>query len=153
MKEISLRTGETAYVDDEDYDAINKHKWYAEKSHGNVYAKTLINGRYQSMHRLITNCPNGLQIDHFNHNGLDNQKINLRICNANQNQANRKTSKNNSSGFKGVYYAKDRGYFRVTITNNNIHIKFGKFNNPVDAAKEYDKKAREIFGEYAKTNF
>ena len=57
------------------------------------------------MHRYILNLKKGDMIDHINGNGLDNRRSNLRICTHTQNQANRRLSKNNTSGYKGVWWS------------------------------------------------
>ncbi|MBE3141489.1 MAG: HNH endonuclease [Thermoplasmata archaeon] len=103
------------------------------------------------MHRLIINTPKGMETDHHDHNTLNNQKYNLRIASRQQNAANQKISTNNKSGYKGVYFY--NGRYMASIRHNGKSITIGRFNNSIDAAKAYDKKARELFGEYAKTNF
>jgi hypothetical protein len=43
------------------------------------------------LHRLIMNAPKELEVDHINHNGLDNRKCNLRMCTAKENSKNRRS--------------------------------------------------------------
>lgn len=87
-------------------------------------------------------------IDHINGNRRDNKIENLRLVNRSQNQGNRKTSIKNNSGFKGVYWnAKRKKYF---ANCKNEHI--GIFKTAEEAAEAYNKKALELFGEYAKLN-
>ncbi len=47
-----------------------------------VQAKRLEGGRWRSLslHREITGCPPGLEVDHRDHNGLNNQGFNLLVC-------------------------------------------------------------------------
>jgi hypothetical protein len=98
MKEIKLTTGQTALVDDEDFEEVNKYKWYAKKNaNGTLYAITEIwHGRKSvprktriRMHRLIMKPADNMKVDHKNHNGLDNRKDNLRVCTTAENTRNK----------------------------------------------------------------
>jgi hypothetical protein len=93
MKEISLTQGQVALVDDEDYDYLMQWKWHFYKGTHSHYAVCSLprkNGKRTGfrMHRLIMNTPPDLVVDHIDHNGLNNQKSNLRNCTKCQNQAN-----------------------------------------------------------------
>lgn len=101
------------------------------------------------MHRLI--CPNFNIADHINHNGLDNRKSNLRDANKQQNSFNTRSNRG-SSIYKGVSFEKTTRLWRSYITKDGIRQYLGRFDNELDAALAYDKKAREIFGEYANCN-
>ena len=99
--------GKEAIVDDDDYEMLMEHKWHAHKQLNNkfyVERKSPIdsNGKRKiiRMHRVITNAPKGMQVDHINGNTLDNRKENLRICTNQQNGMNRERTKNNKSGYK-----------------------------------------------------
>jgi hypothetical protein len=161
MKEIKLTQGLVALVDDEDFDYLNQWKWYAYKN-GNVYytkRNLTINGitTQITMHSDIIKILDGMMVDHIDHNGLNNQKHNLRLCTHAQNQHNRLRNKVNKTGFKGVYYYTNKRNGNVLIkafikiNGNKNHI--GYFNTTIDAARAYDKKAIELFGEFACTNF
>lgn len=99
--------------------------------------------------------PTGFVSDHKDGNGLNNQKSNLRICTNAENIRNAKRYSTNTTGFKGVCIDSDykKLSFRAGIKHYNKTYKLGNFNNAIDAAKAYDKKARELYGEFAKTNF
>lgn len=98
MKSISLTKGKFAKVDDEDFEELNKYKWCAGEIKGIWYAyrgkrEGLIVKRI-SMHRLIMKAEKRWDIvDHINHDGLDNRKINLRIVTNSENLRNRKPKK------------------------------------------------------------
>lgn len=96
-------------------------------------------------------CQKGFQVDHINHDKLDNRKSNLRIVTQQQNLMNRKVFKNNKTGFKGVSVYGEK--YRASIRKNGKREYLGFFKNPIDAAKAYDKRAIELFGEYAVLNF
>ncbi len=97
----------------------------------------------------------GLVVDHINHNGLDNRKENLRICTVAENCRNSRPSKrkNKLSKYKGVSFDKKRKVYRVLIWHNKKQYFLGTFKNETEAAKAYDRKARELFGEFAYLNF
>ncbi len=86
MKEIPLTQGYVALVDDEDYDRASQVKWFVSKSRKRFFAKhaVKINGKTYAlpMHRFILrlNSPDKRHCIHINGNNLDNQKVNLHIC-------------------------------------------------------------------------
>lgn len=99
----------------------------------------------------------GTEVDHINSNPLDNRKSNLRIVTRQQNNwnASKTKVKNNiktSSKYKGVYWAGNDNKWRVEITKDCKRYRMGYFKNEEDAARAYNLKASELFGEYAKLN-
>jgi hypothetical protein len=97
MKIIILSKGEECFVSDEDYDILNKHKWYARKSCCGIYAARGI--KIQGvvhiirMHRVITDCPDDLIVHHKDTNGLNNQRDNLEIVTTKMNAIYRNMEK------------------------------------------------------------
>jgi hypothetical protein len=151
---IELTWGKFAIVDAADYDRLSKYKWLALERGRSLYAKTfLLKGKPLHMHRLITSAPPHLVVDHINHNGLDNRRQNLRLCTHTQNQKNTRPRSGGTSKYKGVHWEKAKNKFRAKIMLNRKSIHLGYFKNEVAAAKAYDKKARELFGEFAYLNF
>jgi hypothetical protein len=91
-------------------------------------------------------------IDHEDHDGLNNQKENLRICSHSKNMQNAKKQKRTTSSmYKGVCI--HRTSFAANIQLDKKQIYIGLFKTEEDAAKAYDKKAIELFGKYAYLNF
>src|SRR4051812_728933 len=117
MKEILLSNGLVALVDDQDFDALAQYSWHYKLSGGYAAANSPSeSGPVQvRMHRLILQAPDGMQVDHINGNGLDNQRANLRLASRSTNQANTFLSSQNTSGYKGVYYEPDGHRFRARI--------------------------------------
>lgn len=148
MKKIPLTQGKFALVDDEDYEYLSKIKWYVDPS-GYVANKTK---NVIFMHRLVAKTPKGKSTDHINGNKLDNQKKNLRTCTTSQNMANRGKQVNNTSGYKGVFWSKAAGKWRAQIRHKNKSIHLGLFETKKDAAKAYNKKAKELWGCFAQLN-
>ena len=111
------------------------------------------------LHRFIienmygTSSIKNRQIDHINGNKLDNRIENLRICTQAENNRNRTKSSRNRSGFKGVSWDKLLNKWRAQITYNYETVYIDSFEDKVAAAIAYDNKAKELFGEFANTNF
>jgi hypothetical protein len=156
MEEIPLTQGKVALVDDEDYAWLNQWKWYAKRCKNLFYATRTIHpkgGKHYNllMHRVVLETPNGVDVDHVDHNGLNNQKFNLRHCTRAENSRNASKAKNRTSPFKGVYLG--NGLIRASIRVDLKLINIGCFNTHEEAARAYDKKAIEYFGEFAQLNF
>lgn len=148
-----------ALVDDADYDTVSKYFWQVKIHGATYYAKRaiFINGlkTSQSMHRLILNVSDPkLKVDHIDHNGLNNQRNNLRICSQLNNSKNRIKSRfdkrNLTSIYKGVSWDYNKYIARIRI--NGVLIRIGRFENEVDAAIAYNQAALKYFGEYANLN-
>jgi hypothetical protein len=152
-KEIPLTQGKFAIVDDDDYERVSQFKWCYDKK-GYAVRGVTINGKHttQSMHRFIMNCPPGYEVDHKNGNGLDNRKENLRICTKAENVRNNYGRSHNTSGYKGVYWHKKAKKWAAQLTTKGKNYHLGLYDNKEDAARAYNKKALELFGEFARIN-
>jgi len=133
MKEILLTQGKVAFVDDKDFESLNAFKWCAIKDHNTFYAQRkspTINGQQTIlMHRMIINVPDGMQTDHIDRNGLNNQRNNLRIVTCQQNQFNRNV--------KGFYFDKNRQKFHARIGKDGKKIHLGLFKTASQARTAY----------------
>ncbi|MBH9645053.1 AP2/ERF family transcription factor [Burkholderia vietnamiensis] len=155
MKEIALTRGLVALVDDEDFERLSRHKWYADSK---GYARTYMHhpeipGKRISvkMHRFVLGLCNGdeHQVDHRDLRHANNQKRNLRISTPSQNACNKSRQANNSSGFKGVTHAKN-GKWRARVRVNNKRISLGTFETPEAAFSAYCQAASKMHGEFAR---
>jgi hypothetical protein len=139
-------------IDDEDHIYFKSHQWHIHKCKTNLYLRGYKKGNRKNgliyYHRMITNAPKNMDVDHINGNGLDNTKDNLRICNRSQNNANRKAVQSKSSNFKGVHFEKHSKKWRAEITKDGVRYTLGRFLNQNDALNAYMKKSKELFGEY-----
>lgn len=125
-------------LDKEDYDFLinNGYRLRRCKTKGNFFYIRARNYKLKQdifLHRLIMNCPKGKEVDHINHNILDNRKNNLRIVTHTENNRN---NKNNSSGVTGVYYRKSKNKYEVFIEKDRKRKWLGAY----DTLKE----AREV---------
>lgn len=153
MKTISLTQGTLCLVDDEDYERINAHKWSLSKNGGYFYAVRKVGNRLVMMHREIVGADDGLVVDHKNHDTLDNQRENLRMCSQQQNLQNSRKRKDNTSGFKGVGFHKRTGKWRARIVVGGLQKEIGEFETAIKAAEVYDQQAERYHGEFAVLNF
>lgn len=146
-KEILLTKGKVALVDDEDYEFLNRWKW---KYTNGYAARNQYIGNYQAtylcMHRVVLNAPRGMEVDHINHYGLDNRKINLRICTHSQNMENMILHKKKIP--KGISWHKHRKKWQATIWKDKKSFHLGVFKNIDDAVRARKEKAKEMFGEF-----
>ncbi len=158
MKKIPLTQGKFALIDDEGFEEISKYKWCAHKNgHGQIYAVTniKIGKKYatQRLHRLIMGLAPGDKriVDHINRDFYDYRRINLRLCNHGQSLANRGPW--GAGQFKGVSWQKRDKKWCARINKNRKCYYLGYFDDETEAAMAYDKKAKELFGEFAYLNF
>ena len=125
-------------IDIEDIEKIKKYYWNIryDKRHPKctVYVEAHYLHKRIHLHRLLTNCPEKLVVDHINGNGLDNRKSNLRIVTQRQNTCNR-THKE----IRGVYFNKRDNYY-ITQVSNKV---FGRFRTKEEAI-ELRKKLNEL---------
>ncbi len=161
MKEISLSKGKFTMVDDQDFEWLNRWNWFAHKGRDNFYAVrketfTVSGVRKRvhiSMHRQILGLTDPkIFVDHVDHNGLNNQRYNLRECTILQNNMNRVSVPGSSSKYLGVSWFKPNSIWVAKIRVNGRLKHLGCFNIEIDAAKAYNEAALEYFGEFANIN-
>lgn len=124
---------------------------------GKGYLKVRYKGKTYSAHRIIYQIansiellPNDIQIDHVDGDRLNNNPSNLRLASNQENQRNVGIQKNNTSGYKGVTYEKDRNKWKASIFDGHKRINLGRFNSPLEAHLAYSNKAIELFKEFAR---
>lgn len=153
MRKVKLTHGYAALVDNKDYQrviSVGTGTWWPVRNRTTVYAYTKIKGKDVPMHTFIL----GGKADHRDHNGLNNQRHNLRLATQSQNLMNMsKTTSKTSSRYKGVCWHKKAKKWVASIKLEQRSIYIGLFSTQIVAARAYDKKAKELFGEFANTNF
>jgi len=163
---IPCTGGKSIIVDEDDAEFVLQHKWQVRQNPGRGrkwYVWRTMKGAVTAsrattiyLHRVLLNAPKGKQVDHINGNTLDNRRANLRLCTASQNHANNPkprqgTRKTITSQYKGVVFWKNGWQAQTSHKGKFIHI--GRFATEEDAARAYDAKAIELWGDFARLNF
>ncbi len=108
-------------------------------NHG--YGRIGVDGKSYRKHKLIWlyvygKFPkDGNEVDHINHDKIDNRLVNLREVTRSENQRNRTRQKNNTSGFTGVYFHTTKNKWNAKIRNSGKNIHLGYFEKIKDAIK------------------
>ena len=145
---VLTNKGQEILVDTEDIDRLKEYTWCIS---GNGYAMSRSQGEAVIMHRFIMNASEGLCVDHINGGILDNRKQNLRVCAKQENEFNQKIRVDNTTGYRGVCPSKS-GRFRAYIVKNGKQYRLGVFETAEAAAKAYNEKAVELYGDFARLN-
>lgn len=155
MKKIPLTRGQFAMVDDSDFEYLNQFKWHAFKGKHTFYAaRKFKRDTTVLMHRFLLQAPKGMEGDHKDGDGLNNQRSNLRVATISQNRGNHvRKNPNSTSKFKGVSWNSNQKKWVATIQVNKKPMWLGFHVDEQDAAKAYDRAAIEHFKEFASPNF
>jgi len=116
------------------------------------FAITIDKHRYLS-HRLAWFYFYGVwpneDVDHKNRVRTDNRIANLRLASKSQNQFNSSIRKDNTSGYKGVYYCAREGKYLAQIMVNRKRISLGYHTSAIDAHRAYQKASLTYHGEFS----
>lgn len=150
---IASNTKEEILFDLEDFPQIKKYRWSVATPNNRGYKTVVgkVDGKPWQLARYLMRDQGieGMCIDHINRNSLDNRRCNLRVCTIQENTCNMKPK--NRLGVKGVCFIK-RNKFEAKIKRDDKIYHLGVFNTMKEATDAYDKKAAELFGEFALFN-
>ena len=136
-------------IDLDDVDLISQYKWTLG-NHGYV---TSGSGKNQILlHRLLSNAPNNVYVDHINRNKLDNRKLNYRFCTNQENNRNKDLYAHNSSGITGVTWNKERSKWQAQIVVNDKNISLGRFEVFDDAVNARLNAEEKYFKDFMPEN-
>lgn len=141
--------GKVAIVDDADYDYLSQFRW--NLSDRGYVRRCVGSGKWLPIHRELTQVPKDLEVDHINHDKLDNRRENLRVCTHAENVRN--LVRRGSSGFRGVQRVTTKTptwYAHVSLNGKRHHL--GSFATPHEAAAAYNRAVLELHGEFALLN-
>lgn len=133
-------------VDDNDYIKYNLVSWNISKDGYVRCTKGLL-------HRLIMNAKPGSFVDHIDRDKTNNMKSNLRELDRNDSTHihNQNKKSNTTSKYKGVT-KRSNGMFDMSIMKGGIRHQ-ATFKDEEEAAKAYDKKSKELYGQHGYQNF
>ena len=158
---VPLTNGMVAIVDPEDYDEVSRYNWYASAGGSEntfyAYRRKYIEGKRHivSMHREIMGLDLGDEriVDHKDRDGLNNRRYNLRMADHSVNSHNRKLTKSNTSGYRGVFWNKKTERWMAACYKNHNVIHCGSYSDIILAAKARDEMAIKLYGDAAVLNF
>lgn len=151
---VDKPSGETVefMIDTEDLEKLSAYPikmvaWMnpCTKTYYGVFSRKIPGGSRKNtttyLHRIITDAPKGMMVDHINHDTTDNRKSNLRVCTASENQQNRKRKTHGESGVRGVNFDKrvNKYYGRIYVNGKQMFL--GYFET-LSGAESAVRKAR-----------
>ena len=143
---MKLTKGQITVFDKQFLESILDFKWFAQYSNSmkKYYAYGIVNGKRVPLHReilcLVCEWRYGLEVDHIDHDTLDNRLCNLRAVTHAVNMRNKNLRSDNRTGYVGVSIYRT-GKFKSSITCNGTHYHLGLFECPIEAAKKYNEMA------------
>lgn len=139
-------------IDFEDIERIKYHKW--RLSHQHVVTGSGAMGTQRELSWVILGLDNRdpenskIVVDHIDGNPLNNRKSNLRICTQSENTINRSFMSNNTHGFIGVSYKKDRNSYDPEIRLGYIRCHLGQTKSKEEAVYKRLIAEEIVFGQY-----
>lgn len=107
--------------------------------------KYILGHRAVAMRMLGRAVARGEQVDHVNHDRLDNRRANLRIVTHAENQQHRRgKNRNNTSGFRGVSYDKRRNKWCAVVSVKARSFPCGRFDSPEEAGRAAEAMRKAI---------
>lgn len=155
---ISLTRGYEAIIDVSDIDLVVANgPWHASgrlrrNSPGNIYVARDHKGKPppRLLHRLLINAPDGMQVDHINHNAMDCRRSNLRVCTNEENARNaRGPNSRSTSGVRGVYWHRQAQRWHGQVRANGRRYSAGLYTTLGEAEQAVRAMRKQLHGEFA----
>lgn len=154
---VPLTHGLFALVSDEDAALVERYAWHvAPRGRITITHYAVANIPHEGvkrvkvyMHRLILAAQRGEFVDHIDHDGLNNQRDNLRKVTQAKNSQNSRLSSRNTSGFKGVCFDQSKGHWLASIRIAGKNRFLGYYRTPAAAGAAYAEAAKQAYNEFA----
>jgi hypothetical protein len=157
---LELKNGDKVKVDKDDYARANEYTWYLiqQRNHGKRQAvtniKTKAGFKQMTLGRFIMKPrPGQMVYPRRSRETLDYRKENLIVCTMRERQIMLPKRRSAcSSAYKGVAWEGSRNKWRAHIDIKGQTRTIGYFSEEIDAARAYNKMAKEIYGDLAYQN-
>lgn len=137
-------------VDPDVHSRASRRSWHLHQGYPATTVGTGKKAYKLYLHRFVMSARSGTIVDHKNGDHLDNRRANLRLASKSQNAANVGKLSTNGSGYKGV--SKKGKKFRAFAHKQGKTLYLGTFDTAKEAACEYNREAKKLFGRFAKIN-
>lgn len=148
MADIKTSDGTTFVVDDEDYPVLKRFSWRLVRD----VPATTINGVSVLVTRFLMPPQQFKEVAHKSSDKLDNRKSNLKYS-LRSYTTQKGERKPGTSKYRGVHYSNEKNKWVSKISQGGKDYFLGNFEDEVIAARAYDIKALELFGDEALVNF
>jgi hypothetical protein len=143
MRQVLLTQGKVALVDDEDFETVSQYRWFAQFDRYNWYAVRQAprkNGKQKPirMHNFLLQPKEGFEVDHINHDGLDNRRENLLVCSHAENLRNWSKARGVSK-YIGVSWCNTHKKWKARINVDGKRISLGYFSSEKEAISAIEK--------------
>lgn len=149
MKTIPLTQNKEVIVDDEDYEALAKHRWCFTNGYAARRKNATKSACHEYLHKRIAGAEPGEVVLHLNGDKLDCRRANM--VKTDRKLRQQRMAPRGASGFKGVSMRGGKWTAHIGVNGKTVHL--GRFVEKLDAAREYDKAAIQYYGSNAQLNF
>lgn len=152
MITLKCKCGQPIQVDDDTNFRLLTMDWRCME--GGAVKATLQDKSFVQLSHLIFKPKPGETVDHADINIHNNRKNNLRSATLQEQNWNRRVSKRSLTGYKGVCYERRNGTnpYKAKIHKDGVDYRLGIFKTAIEAARAYNEKAKELYGEFAYLN-
>lgn len=151
--EIRMPGMRSAWISLEDVAVVQSRRWIFHPCTDSdlIYAIGRLPGIRDGklLHNIV--MPDAPIVDHVDRDGLNCRRGNMRLSTSSQNSGNTKKKRSSQWLYKGIFKNKLRWSARIVSRGTEYYL--GNFKTQEEAARAYDAKARELFGEFARVNF